>query len=596
VSEDLFRTESAKPARAAWKRRFWSPQRSLAFLRVSIRRVDPGVWAILAVFLSLTVPRLSTVPMWDSRIYYDRCLMDSLRFPFDLLNLNCFGHPSMLYMILLVPGQLLDAGNAVLLNLTNVVLGSLSICAFWVLTTVLIPAENRRSERLLATGLFAVWPASIGSCLSVGPDYGVLAFFLLYLALLLTDHIEAAAVAGLFLVLSKEFGVLLYGLTTALFITIRFFHRRDASIRRSWRAAIGKRILFAPAILYVAVSGAMLAQPGAGVWGGAAVSSRALSRFVFFNPAELFFGPFGPLIWVLSFSWILSVSLVALPIALSISSRARNELRAIAAPRPALLFLVLLFAGAVLALTRYETFANVRYLLPIAPLLILTSVVLLEVTVPWAVLRRATLGIVFLLLLASNFRTLDPVSRTVWGTFSFGRHRLLRMTSWTDECCGYGRDQLVYNLEYLKFHELQNAMFRDIRPRRGTTFASNNQADWFLGGRVTPDGERSLRLSNTIRVHYADAGSLEQLRAPPATVYFVAFPNFDNGKDFQELRRNYFVASVKFYERSGYSIPVYTLRRKPPRAAAIAPYLQRMASGTIQNPTSGLRRRLRTAP
>ncbi|HSP95231.1 MAG TPA: hypothetical protein VLU06_11810, partial [Thermoanaerobaculia bacterium] len=98
------------------------------------------------------------------------------------------------------------------------------------------------------------------------------------------------------------------------------------------------------------------------------------------------------------------------------------------------------------------------------------------------------------------------------------------------------------------------------------------------------------------RVHYADAGSLEQRRAPPATVYFVAFPNFDNGKDLQRLRRNYFVVSVKSYERSGYSIPVYTMRRKPPRAAAIAPYLQRMASGTMQNPASGLRGRPRTAP
>jgi hypothetical protein len=571
VSEDLFRTESAKPARTAGKRRSWSLPRSFAFLQASIRRVDPVVWAILVVFLSLTVPRLGTVPMWDSRIYYDRCLMDSLRWPFDVLNLNCFGHPSMLYMILLLPGQLLSPGNVVLLNLTNVVLGSLGIVAFWVLTKVFLPEVNRRSERLLATGLFAVWPASIGSCLSMTPDYGVLVFFLLYLSLLLTERIEAAAVAGMFLVLSKEFGVLLYGLATALFITIRVFHRRESSLWRRWRESLGKRVLFAPAILYAAVSVVMLIRPGAGVWGGSAVSSNALSRFLFFNPAELFLGRYGPLIWVLSFSWILSASLLAMPISLSVSSRARNALRAIGAPKPALQFLVLLFAGAVLALTRYETFANVRYLLPIAPLLILTAVVLLEVTVPWAAVRRTTLGIVFVLLLASNFRTLDPVSRMVWGTFPFGRHRLLQMTSWSDECCGYGRDQLVYNLEYVKFHELQNAILNDIRPRARTPFVAAGRADWFLGGRVTPDGDRSLRLSNTIRVHYADPGSLESRRSPPATVYFVAFPNFDNGKDFQKLRRNYSVASVKVYERSGYAIPVYTMLRKPQRLTAIPP-------------------------
>jgi hypothetical protein len=571
VSEDPFRTELAKPARAAGTRRPWSLPRSLAFLRASIRQVDPVVWAILAVFLALTVPRLGTVPMWDSRIYYDRCLMDSLRWPFDLLNLNCFGHPSMLYMILLLPGQLLNPGNVILLNLTNVVLGSLGILAFWVLTTVFLPEVNRRSERLLATGLFAVWPASIGSCLSMTPDYGVLVFFLLYLAFLLTERIEAAAVAGMFLVLSKEFGVLLYGVATALFIALRFFHRRESSLWRRWRSSVGKWVLFAPAILFAAVFGVLLMRPGAGVWGGSAVSSSALSRLLFFNPAELFLGRYGPLIWVLSFSWILSASLLAVPISLSLSSRARNALRAIGVPKPALQFLVLLFAGAVLALTRYETFANVRYLLPIAPLLILTAVVLLEVTVPWAAVRRATLGIVFVLLLASNFRTLDPVSRMVWGTFSFGRHRLLQMTSWSDECCGYGRDQLVYNLEYVKFHELQNSLFHDIRPGARPTFAANLLADWFLGGRVTPDGDRSLRLSDTFSVRYFGAGFLESLRTPPTTVYFVAFPNFDNGKDFQKLRRNYTVASVKSYERCGYAIPVYTMLRKPQRPAAIAP-------------------------
>jgi hypothetical protein len=45
-------------------------------------------------------------------------------------------------------------------------------------------------------------------------------------------------------------------------------------------------------------------------------------------------------------------------------------------------------------------------------------------------------------------------------------------------------------------------------------------------------------------------------------VYFVAFPNFDNGPDLQRLRRTYSVVSVKSYERAGYAIPVYTMRRR----------------------------------
>src|SRR5437773_8023926 len=151
-----------------------APARLASSARSALGRVDPALWGVLAVFLALTLPRLGAVPMWDSRNYYDRCLMDPLEGHFNLLDLNCFGHPSMLFMVLFVPGQLLSFGSSVLLNLTNVLLGLLAVCAFWVLTTVFLPGDGRRSERLLATGLFAVWPASIGSCLSMTPDYGVL--------------------------------------------------------------------------------------------------------------------------------------------------------------------------------------------------------------------------------------------------------------------------------------------------------------------------------------------------------------------------------------------------------------------------------------
>jgi hypothetical protein len=289
-----------------------------------------------------------------------------------------------------------------------------------------------------------------------------------------------------------------------------------------------------------------------------------VTRFVRFNPAELFFGRYGPLIWVLSFSWVLTALLLVAALRLAASSRARATLRSLAVSKAALLFLVLFFAAAVFALTRYETYANVRYLLPLAPLLILVSVVSLEIALPRPAARRATLVVLFVLLVASNFRTLDPVSRMVWGTFPFGRHRLLQMTSWSNECCGYGRDQLVYNHEYLKFHDLQNAMFHDIRPQTRTVFVANLWADWWLAGRITPDGARTLRLSGTERVHYASPSSLEKRRSPPETAYFVAFPNFDNNEELRTLRRSYQVVSRKTYEQSGYAITVYTARRKHP--------------------------------
>src|SRR4029077_13952844 len=124
-------------------------------------------------------------------------------------------------------------------------------------------------------------------------------------------------------------------------------------------------------------------------------------------------------------------------------------------------------------LTRYETYLNVRYLLPIAALLILSFAVGFLILCARPFVRVVVLGFAFLLVLGSAFRTIDPVSRALWGTFPFGRHPLLALTSWNNECCGFSRDQLVYNLEYLQFDRIETLIFRDLRPNTTTTFVAH---------------------------------------------------------------------------------------------------------------------------
>ncbi len=196
------------------------------------------------------------------------------------------------------------------------------------------------------------------------------------------------------------------------------------------------------------------------------------------------------------------------------------------------------------------------------PLFVVLFLVALRVVVPRARLRYAFLGLTFLVLLASDFRTIDPLSRRLWGTFPFGRHELLKVTSWNNECCGYSMDQLVYNLQYLKFHEIQNLIFGDLKPTVKTTFVGTFFVNFYLAQAVTPEGERTLRTRDTLLVRYLTVDQVESRKVPPETVYFVAFPNFDNGADFQRLRRNYAVASVKSYEKSGYAISVFRMVRR----------------------------------
>jgi hypothetical protein len=272
----------------------------------------------------------------------------------------------------------------------------------------------------------------------------------------------------------------------------------------------------------------------------------------------------------LSFSWILTLGLFAAGLALALSRRCRARLRSEAFFHRPLLFVILAFLATTYTLTRYETFSHARYLLGIVPLFVLLFLVALRVVVPRARPRYAFLGLTLLVLLASDFRTIDPVSRRLWGTFSFGRHELLKLTSWNNECCGYSMDQLVYNLEYLKFDAIQNAIFRDIRPPWSGAFVGNEKAWLMRPGPVTPEGRRTMRVWDLAWVHYLSVNDLERRKPPTDTVYFVAFPNFDNGPDLQRLRRSYSVMSRKSYERSGYAVPVYTMHRRTPRTAAIA--------------------------
>jgi hypothetical protein len=222
--------------------------------------------------------------------------------------------------------------------------------------------------------------------------------------------------------------------------------------------------------------------------------------------------------------------------------------------------LALFLAASAYGMTRYETFLSVRYLLAIYPVLIILWFFPVSVMAGEGRIRSACLAVVLVWVAAGVHRTVDPVSKWIWGTFDFGRHELLSLTSLTGECCGFGRDQLPYNLEFLRFHEIQNDIFTWIRPKVSTTLVANRRADRL--GRVTPDGRRTIRLYDALQIHFATAESVERRVRRPEVIYFLAFPNFSNVADLTRLRERYFIESVRIFTRSGYAIPVYVFRAK----------------------------------
>ncbi len=122
------------------------------------------------------------------------------------------------------------------------------------------------------------------------------------------------------------------------------------------------------------------------------------------------------------------------------------------------------------ALTRFASYANSRYLLPVIALSLVPLFAALQALRLGApVATRHTDGAV------PPARRIEPendrshlASRT-YGTFAFGDHEMLRMTSITHECCGSGRDQLVYSPEFTNLERLMSDALESIVPGDSTS-------------------------------------------------------------------------------------------------------------------------------
>ena len=92
--------------------------------------------------------------------------------------------------------------------------------------------------------------------------------------------------------------------------------------------------------------------------------------------------------------------------------------------------------------TRYRFSNGARYVLLASPVLILAFYHALLSLFQRQITRLIYLAVCATLVFLSNFRTLDVVSRSFFGTFAFGSHAMLDMTSMTG---GLMLDSIVYN-------------------------------------------------------------------------------------------------------------------------------------------------------
>jgi len=164
--------------------------------------------------------------------------------------------------------------------------------------------------------------------------------------------------------------------------------------------------------------------------------------------------------------------------------------------------------------------------------------------------------------LVSMFRSIDPVSKNVFGAFQFGRHDIYTMEGlkgWNDI-----RDQMVYNMQYLNLFYLQNKVFADIKPNRKTKILASIGSNFYCPGRIdsstyactwNPNGSFILRYVDNLRW-------FRSLKVKPSKFYYLSFPNLNDAGYLDVVMREYNVINKKVYDHKGYQLILYSFGPK----------------------------------
>ena len=519
-----------------------------------------GLVASLLLGALIRLPLLRFVPIWDGRNYWDDCAQPALLGSFDPLAFNCFGHRSLLYMLTVSWPQYFDHGSTVLLNLANLVLSLVAIYAFYrIAITLFTPGDDPYSglDAALLTLIFAAMPVWTASSINLNPDFGVLVGFLIALAMLLESRLAWATAAGIFMVLSKEIGLLLWVALAGIDTLLVFLDKQ-------WRAVLKRWVFIVPPLAYFAIGAWLRSRALPETWSKAQPAPSLVRMFLRLDLTDRHYAAYITDLFILNFAWVMTAVIVTWLVAIVVFVFKHRPLPVTPViDRRKAAFIALAALAVTYLLTRYPTFNNPRYLLAAFPLLIVVFGIAAATMIHAATTRATLLALTAVLQLASMWYTVDPVSMATFGTFDFGDHPMLNMTSLTGECCGYGRDQLVYNLQFTHFDDVQQKLFRTIRPKDGDPIATSYLAPWYLLGPLDPKThERTLRNAGVIRPRYLTLRDFKSEADLPNRLTYIQFPNIDDRRELWLFSQSYDMRGPYIVDDDGYRIAVYDLRKR----------------------------------
>ena len=217
---------------------------------------------------------------------------------------------------------------------------------------------------------------------------------------------------------------------------------------------------------------------------------------------------------------------------------------------------LLVFICVFFVLTLVRPYYDARYVMLLIPLMLL-CIAEMSCRLKASKTTRVAAALALLALFAAeDLRTIDPVSKALFGTFDFGKHPMLNMNHRLDDLASSGPDRLVYNLEFLKFRQLLTQIVADIRPTPQTYLLSHPMTSWRTFTLLDSHFKPTFDVKDAFSPHYGSADGVLKLPQPPAEVYFLDLPNYDNRKAISMLKGRYPNETTRVYDQSGYQISV----------------------------------------
>lgn len=529
------------------------------------RRERLASFTLIAVaFVIILVPELGYVPVWDGYVY-TRCAMDAAASGITMESLRCAGHPSQGYAFFLALSQLARPGSIVLIHLTDVALGVLALGCFRLVLARAFPAREHARQLDLLTLACAVHPVLLSTLLQVNVDFGVYVFFFASLAAVMYRKFGWAAVAGTLLCFSKETGVLAFALIAGLFAASEVIGDAGALRARLRRLVPTLAILAIPLALFAVHLAWWNAVHGRSAVWKHGWQAGPIDGFNFFDLSEPVFLSYAAGILLLGFGWVLTAILGGdLAVAGVRMARRQPDRDVPGADRRALAFLTLLTVLLGYLLTSFRTWSNLRYFALLYPLLALLGFAALLRLGISARMRGTVVGVIAGLFLLASYRSVDPVSRIVYGTFSTGERQMYRMASITGEFGGPGRDQLVYNLEFTGYHHVQNRLFGILKPTEQTVIAAPRSLSWNIWSPLDPGSfRRTMTRGKVLRPRYADEVEVAAQAASIPELWFLEFSNhLDKGDALRALDRLYREDRIVTVRARGHALSAHHLVRR----------------------------------